>query len=72
MKTLIVNIRPLSDAQARQALRFLTAQHILDLHKDSIVAVEVADDAAASIFAYQADNGLPPAFVCEEEGEGDA
>ncbi len=61
-----INIRPLSDAQARKALPFLQAQGLEGLHKDSIVVIPDADALYAVLAAYQRENSLPPAFVLEE------
>ena len=61
-----INIRPLSDAQAKKALVFLQQQGIEGLHKDSVEVLTVSDEVYAAIAAYQKENALPPAFLLEE------
>ncbi len=69
MQHIRLNMRPLSDAQAKQAVRFLSEQGIPDAQKDSVLVVSVSDEVYAALVAYQDANALPPAFLLEEEAD---
>lgn len=62
---LSINLRVLSNSQAKKALPFLAGLGIDGLHKDS--REELAEEHHAAVRAYQEAESLPGTFLQEEE-----